>query len=96
LGACEELALFEVDCRTKQILAKSFHRAPPHFAGVLPRRLNELGTDVVLAAEMGQQAQQLLVKQGVQVVLDVQPKPLDELVLEYLNENRACDATEPC
>jgi predicted Fe-Mo cluster-binding NifX family protein len=92
-GACDELALFEVDRRTNQILGKSFHPAPPHFAGVLPRRLRELDTDVVLAAEMGQQARHLLAKQGVEVVLDVQPKPLDKLVLEYLNKGAARCAT---
>jgi predicted Fe-Mo cluster-binding NifX family protein len=95
LGACDELALFEVDIEARRILGKCIHKASPHLPGVLPRRLHELGADVVLVAEMGEQAQQLLTKQGVKVVLDIQHKPMDDLVLEYLNEHAAtCGAGE--
>jgi predicted Fe-Mo cluster-binding NifX family protein len=85
-GGCAELALFEVDRQAKQIINKSVHKAPKHLPGVLPRRLHELGVDVVLANEMGDKARKLLEGQGMHVVLGVPPKPVNELVLDYLNE----------
>lgn len=89
LGKSEELAVFEVDQQTGQIVRKSVHKAPLHLPGVLPRRLRELGADVVLASEMGQQAQQLLEQQGIQVVLGVAPNTPEQLVMDYLNQEEA-------
>ena len=85
LGKCDELAIFEVDRRDKKVLYESIHEAPPHEPGLLPSRLNQLGIDVMLTGEMGLLAQRLLKQSGVGVVTNVLPKPLAQIVQDYLN-----------
>ena len=84
LGTCDELAIFEVDARSKKVLYESVHKAPPHEPGLLPSRLHQLGVDVVLAGEMGHLARRLLDQAGISVVTNVPPKTPAQLVREYL------------
>ena len=93
VGTCEEIGIFEVDRQTKQILRKSLHKAPTHLPGILPRRLKELRADVIVATEMGEQAQQLLEQQGMEVVLGASSKPPEQVVSDYLNEEATAKAT---
>jgi predicted Fe-Mo cluster-binding NifX family protein len=85
LGACDELALFEVDARKKRVLYESVHKAPPHEPGLIPSRLRQLGVDVVLAGEMGHLARRMFSQAGIGVVTNVPPKAPGQLVHEYLN-----------
>jgi len=84
LGACDQLAIFEVDARNKTVLYESVHKAPPHEPGLLPSRLRQLGVDLVLAGEMGHLARRLLEQAGMGVVMNVPPKTPAQLVREYL------------
>jgi predicted Fe-Mo cluster-binding NifX family protein len=85
LGACDRLAIYEVNAQNKRVLHESVHKAPPHEPGLLPARLRQLGVDVVLAGEMGALARRLLKQAGIRVVMNVPPGTSAQLVREYLS-----------
>ena len=85
LGKCDELAIFEVHKRNKQVLYESVHRAPPHEPGLLPSRLSELGVDVLMAGEMGPLAEKLLKQERIRVLMNVPRKAPAQTVRDYLN-----------
>ena len=84
LGACDKLAIVEVDAQAKRVLYESVHKAPPHEPGQLPSRLHQLGVDVLLAGEMGHLARRLLEQAGIGVVMNVPSKTPRQLVRAYL------------
>jgi ATP-binding protein involved in chromosome partitioning len=85
-GHCEEFAVVEVDPQSKQIVGQALHQSPPHEPGALPRWLNELGVQVILAGGMGQRAQQLLAASGIQVVIGAPAETPEGLVAAYLRD----------
>jgi len=89
LGECDELAIFEVDKRTKKVLYESVHQAPPHVPGLIPSRLHQLGVDVLLTGEMGPLARRLLMKEGLGIVVKTPPETLAQTVRDYLNGEMA-------
>jgi predicted Fe-Mo cluster-binding NifX family protein len=82
-GHCQEFALIEVEgneIKNKQILVP-----PPHEPGVLPRWLNEQGTNVIIAGGMGQRAVGLFSQYGINVVTGAPVLDPELLVKSYLD-----------
>ena len=84
-GHCEGFAIIEVDQQSKGIVSKSMQKPPPHEPGVLPRWLRELGADLIIAAGMGQRAQQLFAQSGITVVVGAPAEPPEQLATAYLS-----------
>ncbi|MCD4691145.1 ATPase [bacterium] len=85
LGHCREFMLFDVDPEACTIEGSSLEVPPAHEPGVLPAWLLSLGAQVVIAGGMGQMAQQLFAKDGIDVLVGVGEAPAESIVLAYLN-----------
>jgi ATP-binding protein involved in chromosome partitioning len=83
-GHCERFALLEVDLAAHKILKREEVEAPPHQPGLLPPWLAERGTNLIIAAGMGQRAQGLFAEQGIQVVVGASAEIPERLVADYL------------
>ena len=81
-GHSENFAVVETD--EGQIKSKELLAPPPHEPGVLPRWLDELGVDVVIAGGMGRRALDLFDQKGIQVAVGAPSAPPETLVEEYL------------
>ncbi len=86
LEACKELAIFDVDRQKQQVVHRSVEKAPRDVTSVLPRLLQQLGADVVIAGEMSLQVQQRIVEEGIEILPAVRPERPDELVSDYLHK----------
>ncbi|MBT3278530.1 MAG: P-loop NTPase [Phycisphaerales bacterium] len=95
-GHCEQFTMIEVDPTTKSVLSTEMLTPPPHEPGVLPRWLSEQGANLIIAGGMGQRAQGLFVKNGINVIVGAPGKSPEVLALSYLNNTlesgaNACD-----
>ncbi len=84
-GHCEAFIFFAIDEESKIILGEEELTPPPHEPGVLPKWIFEQGASLVLAGGMGQQAKNILNKNGVEVVVGVSESDPNKAVLSYLN-----------
>jgi predicted Fe-Mo cluster-binding NifX family protein len=84
-GHCEMFTIFESDQHAATIVGKSTHPSPPHEPGLLPRWLNELGAEIIIAGGMGRRAQQLFAQHGIQVVVGAPAEAPEQLAVAYLN-----------
>ncbi len=82
-GHCREFAL--VDVEDNKIKNTETMVPPPHEPGVLPRRLHEQGTDVIIAGGMGARALDLLSQNGIKVLTGAPPLAPEELVQQCLD-----------
>ena len=57
---------------------------PPHEPGFLPRCLSGPSVDLIIAAGMGQRAQQLFAQHNIDVVVGAPDNTPQELALQYL------------
>jgi predicted Fe-Mo cluster-binding NifX family protein len=83
-GHCEEFVLLEISADAKTITGKSLHQPPAHEPGMLPRWLNQLGAEVIIAGGMGRRAQELFTENGIKVVVGATAEPPEKLVNAYL------------
>jgi MinD superfamily P-loop ATPase/predicted Fe-Mo cluster-binding NifX family protein len=95
-GHCERFALVEVNETERSIVKVTEEVPPPHEPGVLPRWLRERGADIVIAGGMGERAQQLFARHGVEVVVGAPADTPENLASAYLNGmleagRNACD-----
>jgi len=95
-GHCDQFAIFEIDDNKKEVLKRTDQKPPGHAPGVLPQWLNGVGVNVIIACGMGQRAQQLFAKNGIQVVIGAPSGEPEELVSAYLQdalktEDNICD-----
>lgn len=84
-GHCEEFALVDVDTETKEIVSTEKVPAPDHQPGLLPRWLNELGAEVIIAGGMGMRAKTLFAENNIRVVIGApedEPEPIAKAFLE--------------
>lgn len=81
-GHAAQMALIDVE--NQEIQKKELLTSPPHEPGVLPRWLNELGVDVIIAGGMGQRALGLFGENGIKVVTGAPALTPEELVHQYL------------
>ena len=83
-GQASAFALFTV--RAGAIAAKEVVPAPAHEPGGVPEWLDELGVTHVIAAGLGEKAQALLTKKGIEVVVGALQGDPEELVQQYLKK----------
>jgi ATP-binding protein involved in chromosome partitioning len=82
-GHCKQFAFIEIQHGK---IAKTEMLTPPaHEPGVLPRWLNEQGADIVIAAGMGEKAQQLLEENGIEVIIGAPMNSPESLTHQYLS-----------
>jgi len=81
-GHCEQFALVETD--RGKIKGKIMHAPPPHEPGVLPKWLNDLGAQIIIAGGMGSRAQELFAENGIRVITGAPLDPPESLVNQYL------------
>lgn len=83
-GHCEQFAIIEVNA--DDTLGDIQYLSPPaHEPGVLPRWLHDHGASVIIAGGMGQRAQGLFSKQGIEVVVGTPASSPEEIVSAYLS-----------
>ena len=79
-GHCQHFTMIQADAEGT-IGEMEEVQPPAHEPGVLPRWLSEQNANVIIAGGMGQRAQQLLIAQGIQVVVGApvaEPRQLAE------------------
>jgi len=82
-GHCQEFALINVE--GKEIKNKEIHVPPPHEPGVLPRWLDEMGANIVIAGGMGHRAIDLFNQAGIRVITGAPVEEPETLVKNYLS-----------
>jgi ATP-binding protein involved in chromosome partitioning len=83
-GHCPEIAVFDVDPASRQVLNSRMLTPPPHEPGVLPRWLHTQGVGLVIAGGMGQRAQNLFADHQIDVLVGAPPDAPLEVVQTYL------------
>ena len=81
-GHSEAFALVDVD--NGGITGTNFVPSPPHQPGLLPRWLQEHGTDVIIAGGMGMRARQLFAEKNIEVVIGAPNMEPEAIVADYL------------
>lgn len=97
-GHAKEFAIIDTEGTT--IREQQRLTPPPHAPGVLPRWMQELGVNIIIAGGMGAQALKLFSENGIQVQTGAPTLPPETLVAHYLNNTlltsaNACD-TKGC
>lgn len=82
-GHCQQFAVVSVE--GGRIVDKQLLTPPPHEPGVLPRWLQSLGVDVIIAGGMGRRALDLFAQNGVRVITGAPNLPPEALVEQYLS-----------
>jgi ATP-binding protein involved in chromosome partitioning len=82
-GHCKQFVFIEI--QNGKIAKTEMLFPPAHEPGVLPRWLNEQGADIVIAAGIGEQAQQLLEKSGIEVIIGAPMDSPASLTKQYLS-----------
>ena len=83
-GHCQQFAIVDVDGDSKEIKSQELVAPPAHEPGVLPKWLAGLQVEMIIAAGMGQRAQQLFAENGIDVVVGATDDAPQELVRQYL------------
>ena len=81
-GHCEQFAFIQT--MNGKIVKTEFRNPPAHEPGVLPRWLHEQGADVAIVGGMGENAQQLLQGNGIEVILGAPMDSPESLANQYL------------
>ncbi len=85
-----------IDAKDNKIMSQTILKPPPHAPGVLPKWLNELGVDIIIAGGMGATAMQLFEECGIRVITGAPTMEPEKLVRHYLDDTlltafNACD-----
>jgi ATP-binding protein involved in chromosome partitioning len=83
-GHCDQFTIFDIDDDVGKVINRKDTTPPAHAPGVLPKWLHENNISVIIAAGMGQSAQQLLAQNNIKVVIGVSDQAPEELVSAYL------------
>jgi len=92
-GHCEQFAFIET--HDGQIGSTRLLAPPAHEPGVLPRWLHEQGADVAIVGGMGDQARDLLTRNGVEVIIGAPIDAPETLVRQFL-DNRLVAGENLC
>jgi predicted Fe-Mo cluster-binding NifX family protein len=82
-GEAKHFALITV--KDRAVAGKELVDTPPHDPGGIPVWLEDLGVTHVLTRDLGEKAQELLKKKGIEVVVGVTEDPPEALVERYLD-----------
>lgn len=91
-GHCETFCIMDADTEQKNITGTAYMTPPPHEPGVLPKWLAEQGVDVIIAAGMGQRAQTLFARHGIEVVTGASAQAPETAAENWLNGTLATGA----
>ena len=83
-GRCPEYTI--VDVAEEEVTNKEVVDNPGHKPGYLPRYLNDLGVDCVLAGGMGRKAVDLFDKNNIEILTGVSGS-IDNVIENYLADN---------
>lgn len=83
-GHCQQFAIVHAD--KGKVSHKELLTPPPHEPGVLPRWLNQMGVQVIIAGGMGARAMGMFQEMGIRVVTGAPALPPEELVEQFLNQ----------
>ncbi|MFC1582411.1 NifB/NifX family molybdenum-iron cluster-binding protein [Planctomycetota bacterium] len=83
-GHCQVFTIADVDEESKKISSMVEETPPPHEPGVLPKWLNELGVNTIIAGGMGMRAQQFFTEYGVEVLVGAPAETPEEIVNRFL------------
>ena len=83
-GHCEKFAIVEADKDKSEIVGTKYIDPPKHEPGALPKWLREQGVGLVIAAGMGNRAQQMFAKFGVESMVGAPEGTPEEIVKSYL------------
>jgi ATP-binding protein involved in chromosome partitioning len=83
-GHCERFALIDVDQAARQIIGNQELESPEHQPGLLPHWLAEKGATLIIAGGMGESAQKLFSKCGIQVVTGAPTETAETLVAAFM------------
>jgi len=83
-GHSQAFAVIEVE--ENEIKDKKYLVPPPHEPGVLPKWLDDLGADVIIAGGMGHRAIGLFEQYGIKVITGAPALEPEELVTSYLED----------
>ncbi len=83
-GHCPAFAVLDVDMNEKKITHREDIPAPAHEPGLLPVWLADKGVNMVIAGGIGKRAVDLLVGQGIQVILGAAPDTPEQIVSNHL------------
>ena len=85
-GHATEFAIFHI--QNQQIIKKEILHPPPHAPGVFPDWLHDLGISIIIAGNMGPKAMKNFEAKGTTVITGSSSTSPDELVQQYLLQNR--------
>jgi ATP-binding protein involved in chromosome partitioning len=88
-GHCQTFAVMDIDPESKTITAREDLVPPQHEPGVLPKWLHGMGVNYIIAAGMGQRAQQLFNQNGIEVIVGAEADTPEKLVEAFLNGSLA-------
>ncbi len=81
-GHAEEFGLYELE--NGKIINKEYVTPPPHEPGVIPKWLNSLNVNIIIAGGMGSRAQQFFNEYGIKVLVGAPAKKPEELIEEMV------------
>lgn len=95
-GHCMKFMFADCDDTTREVKDVRYETPPAHEPGALPKWLADNGVNVVITGGMGMRAQQLLEKNGIEVITGVMVAPVDEIMIQYSDGSlivgdNACD-----
>lgn len=88
-GHCESFAMVDTDPEKACITQREDLAAPPHQPGLLPPWLAERGAQLIIAGGMGQRAQNLFTRNGIEVIVGAPAETPEKIVQDYLAGNLA-------
>ncbi len=83
-GHCQQFAMIEAE--GEQVVKKELLTPPPHEPGVIPRWLQGMGVQVIIAGGMGARAMGMFQQMGIRVVTGAPMLPPETLVEQYLRQ----------
>ena len=92
-GHCEKFAIVETN--DDRVVREEYITPPVHQPGVYPKLLADNGVKVIIAAGMGQRAQDLFTQNDIEVYVGVNSDSPQQLVKQYL-EDQLQVGQNPC
>ena len=88
LNHCEGVALMDVDPASRAVTATVVETPPDHHSDVLTQWVFDHGTNVLIASDVGLQAQSNLAQSGIEVLIGAPAQDATELANIYLSTIR--------
>lgn len=81
-GECNRFAIYEIN---NNMIEKSEMKTPPkHDVGIYPNFLVKIGCSVVIAGGIGSQAQDILEKNNIEIIVGIDEEKITKLIKQYI------------